>query len=296
MAQTRDFTVDAFRAHLLTLKAPETARNYCLAARKFVEYVRSQRIIVQKAPWALQGYANWMLSHGLKPASVASLVPGARSYLEWRRFQGDLLPVFSSVQLPRYHRAPPYALRDRALEMFEHITNQEEEPYRTALLLMPLCGLRAGEMAYLRLAQIKRDVRDPSRFAFADVRGKSADVRTVPILAPGTAILREYLKGWRNEALLSTWLFPSGRHRGKPVQPRTLRVHMKEIRDRFDKRLHLHTLRVTWSTALLEQGVPIDQVADMAGHRSIQTTFRHYRASAAPGLLSRSTQKVRVYK
>lgn len=274
-----DLSVDAFLKYLATYRPESTCDAYGVATRHLVEFVRTRKLNIRTMPGLLLGFTTYLLKdRGLKPASLNVMLPGATKYLEWRRAMGDNLPVFAKPEKPRTYREPPIVLQKAALEAFVHLTQATGEPFRTAALLLPFTGLRSSEMCNLRLTQVKRDPSEPKRLMFAQVQGKSKHIRDVPISDPGSAVLFKYLSGWRRGVQNSPWLFPSEKDWSKPYRGRTLRWRMDILERELGVPHHLsaHILRHTWTTALAEGGVPMHHVAQLAGHESIQTTYKHY--------------------
>lgn len=290
-----DISVNAFRQHLEVFRPANTVRSYVTGAEKLIRFVRDRRIDVRTAPGLLCDFSAWLYEQGFSPSTLGSVLPAARKYLEWCRSKGVRLPVFAKPELPRQVRHVPVALREGALLAFRHIVGQEKEPYRTALVLLPLCGLRASEMCNLRLSQVKTA---GNRFVFKQVTGKSKQARDVPLVDPGSAYLYEYLTGWRGRSGIDTaWLFPApftGNY-SKSISYQTLRKRLRKAAVQIGHpNLHLHHLRSTWVTLLVENGVEITEVAQMAGHESIETTML-YRAPAETEKLASAIQGVRGY-
>lgn len=295
-----DLSVKAFTRYLAQVKAPATASVYGRAADLLIEYVQEQRQDVRRTPGLLFGFSSWLLrGEKIKPKSLHVYVPGARKYLEWRRAQGDPLPVFAYPDLPKVKRRPPDALRNVALAAYRKIIEHRHEPFRTAALLFPLSGLRTMECCRMPLAQIARDPSDAtgSRLMFRNVEGKSKELRDVPLPDPGSAILYAYLTGWRSKLQVrSPWLFPSELDPMKPYNDRTLRSKMNTIEKQLGVgRLEPRILRHTWATALADSGMPLHHLAQVAGHQSIQTTYKNYIAPAEAATLGDEMSRLKSF-
>jgi len=137
------------------------------------------------------------------------------------------------------------------------------------------CGLRLQEALNLRVTDI-----DSSRMMVFVHRGKGAKDRYVPLPRETLSLLREYWKTHRNSKLV----FPAlGRgHRNGPtstsamnrssVQGALIRAVKKTG---ITKKLSVHTLRHSYATHLLEQGVNIRVIQRYMGHKSLETTMRY---------------------
>jgi integrase len=140
------------------------------------------------------------------------------------------------------------------------------------LRLIYACGLRLGEACRLAPTDI-----DSARGVIHIRNAKGATDRYVPI--PPTLIppLREYWKTHRNQR----WLFPAGScgHRKGHASERhiTLGAVQKAFQlarkaSGIKKAAHVHTLRHSWATHLLEANINLRVIQDWLGHRSPQTT------------------------
>jgi integrase/recombinase XerD len=98
-------------------------------------------------------------------------------------------------------------------------------------------------------------------------RGKGGKSRYVPILPELAQELRTHL-GDRGTG----YLFETNRH--LPYSPRRIQQIVKSTAEgaRINKRVYPHLLRHSVATALLERGMPIDQIQKFLGHSKLETT------------------------
>ena len=89
-------------------------------------------------------------------------------------------------------------------------------------------------------------------------------------------ILRDY---WRRTHP-PHWLFP-GPNQSRPVTTRSVQRAFRNAADAagLDDNVTVHTLRHSFATHLLEQGVDIRVIQDLLGHRHINTTTRYARVA-----------------
>jgi integrase/recombinase XerD len=275
-----DLSVEAFEAYLRAVKAHNTAVKYAQSAERFREFLEQKNLDLDRLqPGVIGMYAQWLVGHGLQSRSIHVMVAGAKSYLEWCRGQGEAIPLLSKTDLPKVLNAEPNALRDEALLAYLGAASRVHEPIRTALLLLPYCGLRSEEIAAVPIGGIRpvslplRNGGHQQHIVFV-VRGKGGDLRMVPIVDDGRAMIVKYLKTWRRYQP-GTWMFPMPD--GSHVSTRTLRHYVQKIREHIGvKRLTPHTLRRTYLTALWRTGVDVVSLTKIAGHKSVQTTMQHY--------------------
>lgn len=136
--------------------------------------------------------------------------------------------------------------------------------YRACLTTIYSCGLRLMEGARLRLTDI-----DSARMVLI-IRGKGNRDRTVALPKPTLRLLRQCWATHRNPE----WLFPSRRLEQEPLNARSLQHAFDAAwkRTGISKKAHIHSLRHSYATHLMEAGVHLRLIQDSLGHRSPKTT------------------------
>jgi integrase/recombinase XerD len=144
----------------------------------------------------------------------------------------------------------------------------------TMLLFTHLCGLRIGEVSLLRFDDIldaNGTVRDEMTLDAARTKSKRARKIFLPKQMQGQlrAYTRSASKRPQHGYLFSTQKPPH-------FSANTATQHLKRLYARAGiSGATSHSGRRTWLTALSQKGVSVFVLADMAGHRSIQTTQRY---------------------
>lgn len=145
---------------------------------------------------------------------------------------------------------------------------------RAFLTTVYACGLRLREALHLEIGDI-----DSSRMLIHIHRGKGAKDRFVPLPVVLLSILRTHWSTHRHPAML----FPaSGRGQVNVAQatsPMAVTTVQGALRDALQraginkKNVSIHTLRHTYATHLLDQGVNIRLIQRYLGHANIETTM-----------------------
>lgn len=282
-----DLSVDSFRAYITNAKTKATGIKYAQAAQRFLEFCGKNSLDIDRLPPAVLGLFGESLAHdGLRPASVHTFVAGAKKYLEWLQGRGRPIPALVRADLPKVPPSTPNVVQGNALVQYLALSSRKKEPVRTAMLLLPFCGLRSQELVSLELSHIKRmavpahNDRPAQDVVLLTVTGKGGKIRTVPLLLDGKRLLFDYLQRWRRVQVNPRWLFPMTEIHH--ISPRTLRKHVKLVRLQIGMdRLTPHTLRRTYLTTLYKAGLDPATLAKIAGHASLQTTYDHYLAIEA---------------
>jgi len=172
--------------------------------------------------------------------------------------------------VPKRHKQLPVVLGPPEVRS---IFGQVHTPrFRACLKLIYACGLRLGEACRLAPTDI-----DSARGVVHIRNAKGATDRYVPIPPTLIPLLREYWKSHRNPR----WLFPAascGHRRGSPA---ARHIPLGAVQKAFQlarqaagvrKAAHVHTLRHSWATHLLEANVNLRLIQAWLGHRSPSTT------------------------
>jgi len=137
--------------------------------------------------------------------------------------------------------------------------------------LMVFCGLRAGEVLSLDVADVDVGGR------WLRVNGKGSKERRVPLDVDVAGVIQTYLLAERPETQARRlFVVAKGPNRGEPLSPAGLRTIF-----RYHRALagvpggHPHALRHTFGTALAEAGVDLAVMQALLGHAHIDTTARY---------------------
>lgn len=187
---------------------------------------------------------------GYKEDEVDNLLPKAKGR------PCKLREAFDPQQLAVYHAA---------------VEQIDLAPIRTILTLLPSTGLRIGEVTALHVD----NVHSLSSRLYLVFRGKRDKERLVPLTRTAERALNEY----REEHNPTTWLFPSFTDR--PITPHAVRKHTRRIARDYPEigQFSPHTLRHTFATMALRNGVDLKNLQTLLGHESIQTTSRYLHPS-----------------
>lgn len=174
------------------------------------------------------------------------------------------------------------ALDKQEIRALIQAAKQHPQPLRRCrdiAIVLTLCGtgLRAGEL-------VKLECRDYDNGILTVRQGKGRKYREIHVADAVGKAIRAWLKVSANEA--DNALFSRIQRNGKVVsQPLTttgLTGILAELQQTsIIARFTPHDMRRTFITRLLEQGVDINTVRQLAGHSDISTTTRYdYRAES----------------
>lgn len=166
----------------------------------------------------------------------------------------------------------PVILNQKELKMLFNAPKSLK--HRVVLALIYSAGLRSQEAANLHIADI-----DFERKTIHIRKSKYNKDRIVPLSQYITKGLRKYLATEKPQ----TYLF-NGRKQGSRYSQKGLSWIMKGALKKtpIAKNVDLHSLRHSYATHLLEQGVNIITVKKLLGHVQIKTTMLYLHIAQCP--------------
>ncbi|MBI4548064.1 MAG: tyrosine-type recombinase/integrase [Ignavibacteriae bacterium] len=170
--------------------------------------------------------------------------------------------AIGSIPRPRKERKLPDVLtQDEVKRLFSAVTNPK---HRMVLMVIYSAGLRIGEATRLRLEDF-----DPAR-KMIHIRGGKGKKDRFTMLSE--KVMNE-LSQYRAVYKTVKYLF-EGERDGKPYSLSSIQqVFRKAIEHAgITKPATVHTLRHSFATHLLEQGVDLRYIQELLGHSSSKTT------------------------
>lgn len=174
------------------------------------------------------------------------------------------------LRVPRRKTLPDVLTVEEVRRIIDAVRTRHNKTYLWTVYSL---GLRLQEGLALEVGDI-----DSARMLVHVHRGKGAKDRYVPLPASTLTMLREYWATHRNSRLL----FPAtGRNRRRaptatePMGKASVQGAMRRVvlQLGFRKSIHVHTLRHSYATHLLEAGVNLRLIQQYLGHSSLQTTM-----------------------
>ena len=163
------------------------------------------------------------------------------------------------IRPPRQKRLPVAYTDEQVRNLLRRVRNPI---HRTCFAVMYGCGLRLGEAATLEIAAIDK-INQLIR-----VIGKGNIERHVPLPQPVLEQLRKLWKTHRH----SRWLFPNRTGAGPVERGVLFRTFKEAAREASLPTATSHSLRHSYATRLMEQGVDTRVIQILLGHASITTT------------------------
>ncbi len=199
-------------------------------------------------------------------ATINAAIAALRFFFNVTLERPDLVRPLTTVNTPR--RAPVVLSQEEVARLLEAAPGLK---YKAALSVAYGAGLRVSEVANLKVSDI-----DSQRMMLRVEQGKGQRDRYV-MLSPQ---LLELLRDWWHAARPQVWIFP-GQNPINPMTPRQLNRAVTAAKNLagISKRISPHTLRHSFATHLLEQGVDIRVIQVLLGHAKLETTALYTRVA-----------------
>ena len=202
---------------------------------------------------------------GLPAPTMNSIVAALRFFFTHTLDRPDLARKLFRVTYPR--KLPVVLSPDEVARLLQATTCLK---HQAALSVAYGAGLRVAEVSTLKVGDI-----DSERMLIRVERGKGGQYRNAMLPTDLLVLLRQWWQVGRQQGVMHRdgWLFP-GQHAMKPISPRQLHRIVVEAAHAADiaKRVGPHTLRHSFATHLLEDGVDIHVIQALLGHAKLENT------------------------
>jgi site-specific recombinase XerD len=269
-----------FEEYLIKLGlSPATVVNYLADMRGVARWcVESGRgcSLLNLTTGGVRAYCQHLrVGRGLSPATVNRHLQAMRKFCDFAR-QANLMESNPAAAV-RPIQAPPPSRRALNADEIARLLGavQAARPslvkrdYAIIQLLLHT-GIKVGELTELQLADI--ELTD-SRGTLTVTGNGGNGHRCIPLNAPACQALQEYLQV-RSPSPGIKHLFLS--QEGNSISVRTVQRLVNVYTRAADLTgVSTHTLRHTFATSMLEETDDVATVANLLGHRSIETTLRY---------------------
>src|SRR6516165_2695700 len=202
---------------------------------------------------------------GVPAPTMNSIVSALRFFFTQTIDRPDLARKLIRTVHPR--NLPVVLSRDEVTRLLDATTCLK---HQAALSVAYGAGLRVAEVAALKVTDI-----DSERMLLRVERGKGGRFRNAILPADLLTLLREWWKVGHQQGVMHRdgWLFP-GQHALKPISTRQLHRIVVDAAQAAEitKRVGPHTLRHSFATHPLEDGVDIRVIQVLLGHVKLETT------------------------
>jgi len=248
----------------------ETRRNYIRDVGRFATFLGRPPDTATAED--LRRFQVEQREAGVSVPTMNSVVSALRFFFTHTLDRPDLARRLVRVSHPR--KLPVVLSRDEVTRLLNATTCIK---HQAALSVAYGAGLRVAEVSMLKV----RDI-DSERMLLRGERGKGGQYRNAMLPTDLLTLLRQWWKLGREQGVMHRdgWLFP-GQHALKPISTRQLyRVVVEAAQAaQITKRVGPHTLRHSFATHLLEDGIDIRIIQTLLGHAKLENTAFYTRVA-----------------
>jgi len=193
-------------------------------------------------------------------ASTVQIILNALKFYYGQMLRQDF--IYDITGPKRDKKLPVVLSRSEVLSILDSIENLK---HKTIIMLIYSAGLRLNEAITIKKSDI-----DTDRGVINIKCGKGRKDRTTLLSSTFSNLLKTYLNSYRPEG----WLF-AGQEKGSHISSRSVQnVFQRAIlKAGIEKPVSVHSLRHSFATHLLEQGIDIRYIQELLGHQSPNTTM-----------------------
>jgi len=255
--------------------AENTIQAYGRDLKSFLQHCKSNKInnLHQIKPAFIQNYLVLLSRAGRDETSIKRALAAIRMFFKFTRLTGlvdkDLAEILESPKI--WQRLPNVCSKKQVRDLLS--APCPDDPFyqrdKAILELLYASGLRANELAHLRVSDLNPDI------GYLRCLGKGSRERIIPVGKAALAATLEYLADLRPKlAKPESGDFLLLSRTGRPMSRIEIWRLIKKyaIRAGMPRNLTVHTLRHCFATHLLAGGADLRSVQEMLGHVDIATT------------------------
>ncbi len=238
-----------------------TIAGYCYINSKFLQFIKKSPRDVAKND--VESYLVYLYDRNKSSATRHLVCAALKFYYE------IVLKRKFNLRYPKKSSKLPIVLsKDEVLKMIDSLKNPK---HKLLLELMYGSGLRVGEAIKVKIGDF--DVNGKTLHV---KNGKGSKDRIVNLSERFIGNFAKFVNGKS-----SGYLFESAHRIGNHISSRTAEKIVKNSlrKANITKKAHPHTLRTSFATHLIENGIDISYVQNLLGHSRISTTQTYLRLS-----------------
>lgn len=234
-----------------------TIKSYYLYNKHLLEFIKKNAQEVTEDD--VKNYLDYLLTQKkVKKVTLNHVISALKFF-----YDGILeKTIFLKIKRPHREKTIPTILtKEEVKKMIDYTDNKK---HKLLIKFAYATGLRVSELVKLRVEHL--DLKE----GLVYVRGgKGSKDRVVPIPKILVDELREYLISRRGE---HPYLFPGVKNRHLSIRSAEKIVNRAAKKSRIDKWVTVHTLRHSFATHLLNDGVDIRFIQKLLGHKRLTST------------------------
>lgn len=258
-------TITWYRKRLNPLRAIE--KNISSIGLSDLQTIYAQ-LANQKARWQNHPSGRASEPGGLSPATLRGYVRAWRAFFNWLTDDGTITcSPARKLKLPQMPKQPPKAITRSDMELIVEAARQSSARDYAILCILADSACRVGGLCSITLDNLDLTRAQAITIEKGQTRFLLFSPRTV-------AAIRDYL-AVRPQAMARALFI--GR-RGNALTPSGIRALLERLAGAASVtgRHNPHAFRHGWARGALQAGADLGDVAQLLGHRQVQTTYEFY--------------------
>lgn len=266
----REYTLPKGYLELLEQKrySPSTVKTYRAYFSDFMEYHKGRNIDRLKVP-DINKYILYLVNEKKISVSQQNMRINAIKFY-YEQVKGGKRQYYGGITRAKEYKSLPEVLSKNEIKrILAQISNIK---HHCMISLVYSAGLRRSELLNLTPQDINSETMS------VRIMGKGKKCRYSLLSPKLLEELRHYFREYRPQK----WLF-EGETPGEQYSASALVKVLKEAAHRagIKHRVHVHMLRHSFATHLLEQGTDLHTIQELLGHNDIKTTTIYLHVSSA---------------
>lgn len=246
-----------------------TIMTYKVGLKSFFNYLKESRITIPTREDIIE-YRDYLMNT-LKPTTANSYMIAVRNlfnYLEYEGIFKNITKNIKGINIGSEHKREALT-KEQCLDILNNVHDIRE---KVLFLLATTCGIRANELANIRLEDFKEKQDKICLYLLGKARDYKQDY--VIISEDVFKLIKEYIKLYN----ITDYLFTStsNHNTGGKLTTKTIRLIMKNMFKRIGltgSEYSCHSCRHTFATLSIQNGEDIREVSQALRHKQLNTTM-----------------------
>ena len=237
--------------------SPSTVRTYLTCLKNFFAYFKNHNTETLSKE-ELLNYLEYLVQKGYSKSAQNQHINAIKFYYE-KYLEKEKQYYFIDRPI-KDKKLPVVMSKEEVQQLLNQVHNLK---HKTILILIYSCGLRISELINLKIKDI-----DSKRMLIQIRNSKGNKDRQVQLTNQILVLIKKYYKSYFPKEFLF-----NGMHGGKYSSASIQKIIKRmTLRAGIRKNITPHTLRHSFATHLLEDGIDIRYIQTILGHSNIQTT------------------------
>lgn len=253
--------------------SPQSIKAYLSDLAQFVEWLKQRRVDwdvpFRMQPIDIMAFINHL---GAKKASAVTRKRKLASIRGFLKFCKDNQIIYGNpadtIEGPIREERDPAILLKTEYKALLQVAGGNTRDLAIVMLFLQT-GLRVSELVNLKLSDVDFTSRE-----ITVRQGKGRRDRVVPLVKQAEASLKAYLKVREAQPEYDE-VFIARNGTSMDVRTVRYRIHKYYKAAGIKKKASVHTLRHTFSTHQIHNGLKLNQLKEVLGHRRMETTYKY---------------------